>query len=95
MSEEEAVKQEEGEIIEQVTVKEISAVPVNISAVLGRSAMTIGQVLGIRRGAVIELDKKVGDLVELYLNNKLIAYGEIVIVEDRIGITLTEVVVSN
>ena len=84
-----------GEDVEGITVRDIGSVPVNVSAVLGRSVMTIGQVLSLRRGAVVELDRKVGDHVEVYLNNKLIAFGEVVIVEDRVGVTLTEVIADS
>ena len=45
-------------------------------------------------GAVIELDRKVGESIDIYVNNRLVARGEVVVVEDRLGITMTEIVKS-
>ncbi|MBP9752660.1 MAG: flagellar motor switch protein FliN [Proteobacteria bacterium] len=67
-------------------------VPVQISAVLGRSTMPVNQLLKLGRGAVVELDKRVGEAIDIFVNNKLVARGEVVAVEDRIGITMTEIV---
>lgn len=69
-------------------------VPVQISAVLGRAVMPVNQLLKLGRGAVVELDRRVGESVDVYVNNKLIARGEIVVVEDRLGITMTEIIKS-
>jgi flagellar motor switch protein FliN/FliY len=65
-------------------------IPVNVTVVLGKSRMTINQMLKLGRGSVIELDKNVGDTVEIFINNRLIAKGEVIIVDNKIGITLTE-----
>lgn len=67
-------------------------VPVQLSAVLGRTTMPVNQLLRLGRGAVVELDRKVGDPVEIYVNNRLVARGEVLVVEDRLGITMTEIV---
>ncbi|CAO5675023.1 MAG: hypothetical protein HEEMFOPI_00163 [Holosporales bacterium] len=67
-------------------------VPVQISAVLGRATMPVNQLLKLGRGAVVELDKRVGEAIDIFVNNKLVARGEVVAVEDRIGITMTEIV---
>lgn len=67
-------------------------VPVTIKAVLGSTQMQIHQLLKIGRGAVVELDRKVGDAVDIYVNDRLVARGEVVIVEDKLGITMTEIV---
>lgn len=66
-------------------------VPVTVSAVLGKVSMPIGQLLKMGTGAVLELDKKVGDSVDIYVNDKLIAKGELVAQGDHLGITLTEI----
>jgi len=75
-------------------VTAIYDIPVQISAVLGRSSMKVSQLLKLGRGAVVELDRKVGEAIDIYVNNRLVARGEVVVVEDRLGITMTEIVKS-
>jgi len=70
-------------------------VPIQISAVLGRATMPVNQLLKLGRGAVVELDKRVGEAVDIYVNNKLVARGEVVVVDERLGITMTEIVKSD
>lgn len=67
-------------------------IPVQVSAVLGKSAMQVNQLLKLGRGAVVELDRKVGEAIDIYVNNRLVARGEVVVVEDRLGITMTEII---
>ncbi len=67
-------------------------VPVQVSAVLGKSQMQVNQLLRLGRGAVVELDRKVGEAIDIYVNNRLVARGEVVVVEDRLGITMTEII---
>ncbi len=67
-------------------------IPVQVSAVLGRATMQVSQLLKLGRGAVVELDRRVGEAIDIYVNNRLVARGEIVVVEDRLGITMTEIV---
>ncbi|MAS87985.1 MAG: flagellar motor switch protein FliN [Micavibrio sp.] len=79
-------------------VKDVEAiydVPVQISAVLGRSQMQVSQLLKLGRGAVVELDRKVGEAIDIYVNNRLVARGEVVVVEDKLGVTMTEIVKSD
>jgi flagellar motor switch protein FliN/FliY len=76
-------------------VTAIYDIPVQISAVLGRSTMQVSQLLKLGRGAVVELDRKVGEAIDIYVNNRLVARGEVVVVEDRLGITMTEIVKSD
>jgi flagellar motor switch protein FliN/FliY len=70
-------------------------VPVQVSAVLGKTSMPISQLIKLGRGAVLELDRKVGESIDVVVNNRLIAKGEIVIVQERIGITMTEIIKSD
>lgn len=70
-------------------------VPVNISAVIGSTQIKVSQLLKLGRGAIIELDKKVGDPVDIFVNNRLVAMGEIVVVDGNLGITMTEIVKQN
>ena len=67
-------------------------VPVNISAVLGKSHMSVAQLLQLNKGSVLELDRKVGEAIDIYVNNRLVARGEVVIVDDRLGVTMTEII---
>ena len=67
-------------------------VPVNISAVLGKSHMSVAQLLKLNKGSVLELDRKVGEAIDIFVNNRLIARGEVVVVEDRLGVTMTEII---
>jgi flagellar motor switch protein FliN/FliY len=68
-------------------------VPVTVSAVLGRTTMQVSQLLKLGRGAVVELDRKLGEAIDVYVNNRLVARGEVVMVDDnRLGVTMTEIV---
>src|SRR5712671_830932 len=67
-------------------------VPVQVSAVLGRSKMDVGNLLKLGPGAVLELDRKVGEAIDIYINNRLVARGEVVLVEDKLGVTMTEII---
>ena len=67
-------------------------IPVQVSAVLGKATMQVSQLLKLGRGAVVELDRKVGEAIDIYVNNRLVARGEVVVVEDRLGITMTEII---
>ncbi len=82
----------------EVRKKDIDAIydiPVQISAVLGKSTMQVSQLLKLGRGAVVELDRKVGEAIDIYVNNRLVARGEVIVVEDRLGVTMTEIVKSD
>jgi flagellar motor switch protein FliN len=66
-------------------------VPVQVSAVLGRSKMDVGELLKLGPGTVLELDRRVGEAIDIYVNNRLVARGEVVLVEDKLGVTMTEI----
>lgn len=76
---------------EAVNLEAVYDIPVEVTVVLGRTSMPISNVLKLGRGAVVELDRKIGESVDVYVNERLVARGEVVIVEDRIGITMTEI----
>ena len=67
-------------------------VPVRVSAGLGRSRMDVSDLLRLGPGAVLELDRKVGEAIDIYVNNRLVARGEVVLVEDKLGVTMTEII---
>jgi flagellar motor switch protein FliN/FliY len=69
-------------------------VPVTVSAVLGKSGMEVSQLLKLSRGTIVELDRKVGEAIDIYVNDRLVARGEVVLVEDRLGVTMTEIIKS-
>ena len=86
-------KETEEEIIRTATdLEAVYDVPVQVSAVLGKTRMEVSQLLKLGRGAVVELDRKVGEAIDIYVNNRLVARGEVVIVDDRLGVTMTEII---
>ena len=77
------------------TVSEMEAVldvKLEVTAVLGTAEMPISQILKLGRGAVVELDRTVGEDIELHANNQLIAKGEVVVTEDRLGVSISDVI---
>lgn len=70
-------------------------IPVQVSAVLGRSTMQVSQLLKLGRGAVVELDRKVGEAIDIYVNDRLVARGEVVVLDERLGVTMTEIIKSD
>ena len=77
------------------TTRDLEAVydvPVVVSVVLGKSTMPVKNLLKLGRGAVVDLDRKVGEAIDIYVNNRLVARGEVVVVEDRLGVTMTEII---
>lgn len=84
-----------GEIAQKHTAQDLEAVfdvPVTVSAILGKSAMEVSQLLKLGKGTVVELDRKVGEAIDIYVNDRLVARGEVVLVEDRLGVTMTEII---
>ena len=67
-------------------------IPVQLSAVLGKTTLPVSQLLRLGRGAVVELDRKVGEPIDILVNNRLVARGEVVILDDRLGVTMTEII---
>lgn len=68
-------------------------IPVTVSVVLGKATMQVSQLLKLGRGAVVELDRKLGEAIDIYVNNRLVARGEVVMVDDsRLGVTMTEII---
>ena len=69
-------------------------IPVEVTAVLGTAQLQVSQILKLGRGAVVELDRVVGEPIEIHANNQLIARGEVVVIEDRLGVQMTEIIKS-
>ena len=87
-----AVLEEEGVI--DISDEPVFDVPVNISAVLGKTHISVAQLLKLGQGSVLELDRKVGEAIDIYVNNRLVARGEVVVVDERLGVTMTEIIKS-
>ena len=66
-------------------------VKLQLTVELGRAVLTIKKLLELTRGSIIELEKVAGEPVELYANGKLIAYGEVVVIEDNFGLRITSI----
>lgn len=94
MAEEEQAEEEETKGSDRPTteVEALMDVQVEITAVLGTSLMPISQILKLGRGAVVELNRSVGEDIEVHANNRLVAMGEVIVVDDRLGVTMTEII---
>lgn len=73
----------------------VNEVPVRVQAVLGRARVPVGELIRMKSGMVLELDRRVGEPVDVYVNNRLVARGEVVVVEDKLGVTMTEIIKSD
>ena len=67
-------------------------VPVRVSAILGRAGMQVSELLNMAPGTVVELDRRVGEAIDIFVNDRLVARGEVVLVEDKLGVTMTEII---
>jgi flagellar motor switch protein FliN/FliY len=76
-------------------LEQLFDVPVTVSAVLGHARMPIADLLKIGPGSLLELDRRVGEAIDILVNNRLVARGEVVLVDERLGITMTEIVRSD
>ncbi|WP_262690910.1 flagellar motor switch protein FliN [Kordiimonas aestuarii] len=83
---------EDGQVRSSQELEPVFDVPVRVQAVLGKSTLEVSQLLKLAPGAVIELDRKVGEAIDIYVNNRLVARGEVVLVEDHLGVTMTEII---
>jgi flagellar motor switch protein FliN/FliY len=73
----------------------ILAIPVTVQVVLGTTSMPVARLMKLGRGAIISLDQKVGDPVNVLVNGRVVARGEVVVVDEansRFGVSLTEIV---
>ncbi|MCJ9429555.1 flagellar motor switch protein FliN [Kordiimonas marina] len=88
----ELAQKEDGQIRTAQELEPVFDVPVRVQAVLGKSTLEVSQLLKLAPGAVVELDRKVGEAIDIYVNNRLVARGEVVLVEDHLGVTMTEII---
>ena len=73
-------------------IETVSDVPVSVQAVIGRTTMEVAALLELGPGSVLELDRRVGEAIDIYVNSRLVARGEVVVVDDRLGVTMTEII---
>ena len=73
-------------------VEALLDVEVEITAILGTTNMPISQILKLGRGAVVQLNRSVGEDIEVHANNRLVAKAEVIVVDDRLGVTMTEII---
>lgn len=66
-------------------------IPVQVMAVLGKAVLQVNDLMKLGRGAVIELDSKVGEPIEIYVNNRRVAKGELIVQGERLSVSMTEV----
>ncbi len=85
-------KADDGEPRVAADLEAVFDVPVSVSAVLGRARIDVGELLKLKPGAILELDRKVGEAIDIYVNDRLVARGEVVLVEERLGVTMTEII---
>jgi flagellar motor switch protein FliN len=67
-------------------------IPVTLSMEVGRSRISIRNLLQLNQGSVVELERATGEPLDIYVNGTLIAHGEVVVVNDKFGIRLTDVI---
>jgi flagellar motor switch protein FliN/FliY len=77
-----------------VDLRRLSAVPVDLSVEIGRAHMSVGETLELREGSVVTLDRMAGEPVDLLVNGKPIARGEVVVIDEQFGLRLTQVLTT-
>ena len=77
-----------------VDLRRLSAVPVDLSVEIGRARMSVGETLELREGSVVTLDRMAGEPVDLLVNGKPIARGEVVVIDEQFGLRLTQVLAA-
>ncbi len=87
-----ATKSKLGSDVDFSKLKMILDVPLKVSVELGRTKMLINDILQLGQGSVIELDKIAGEAMEILVNDKVVALGEVVVVNEKFGIRLTDVI---
>ena len=78
-------------VIDERDLDPVLDVPIKLTAILGRTKLPISEVLRLAEGSVLELEKAIGEPVELLVNDRLVARGEVVLVDHQLGVTLSEI----
>lgn len=75
----------------EVDLRRISGIPMELSVEIGRTHLTVGETLSLRAGSIVTLDRFAGEPVDLLVNGTQIARGEVVVVDDKFGLRISEV----
>lgn len=86
------LKEEGGKVNEDVNLEVILDIPVNISMEIGRTHISIRNLLQLNQGSVVELDRLAGEPMDVLVNGTLIARGEVVVVNEKFGVRLTDII---
>ena len=78
--------------ISEADLDPVLDVPITLTAILGRTQLPISDVLRLNAGSIVELDRAIGEPIDIFINSKLVARGEVVLIEDQLGITISELV---
>ena len=76
----------------EMSLESLVDVPVDISVEIGRTRMTIGELLSLTRGSIVELKKMAGEAVDILVNGRLLGRGEVIVVNERLGVRMTKIV---
>ncbi len=87
-----AATQDQAPKTEQKAVEMLMDVSLQVMVELGRTRMTLRQILDLQKGSVVELNRVAGDVVDIYVNDKMVARGEVVVVDDKFGVRITELI---
>jgi len=76
----------------ELSFESLLDIPVDLSVEIGRTKMTIGELLSLAKGSTVELNKIAGESVDIYVNERLLGKGDIVVVNERLGVRIIEIV---
>ena len=91
-SQTEAIKEGESRQKEKYDLDLVLDIPLDLSVELGKVKMLVNALLQLGQGSIIELDKSVGEPLEIYINQKLVAKGDVVVMDDKFGIRVTDII---
>ena len=76
----------------EMSIESLLDISVEISVEIGRTKMSIGDLLSLSRGSIVELNRLAGESADIYVNDKLVGKGEIVVTSERLGVRVLEIV---
>lgn len=76
----------------EISLESLIDIPVDISVEIGRTKMTIGELLSLNKGSIVELKKTAAEAVDIYVNGRLLGKGEVIVVNERLGVRMTKIV---
>ena len=91
----EAIAEKPAEIFNESNIDLLMDVSLRVTVELGRTRMKLSQILELQHGSVVELDRLAGDPVDIFVNDRMVAHGEVVVVDDKFGVRITEMISPN